>query len=91
MARASRPQHSCQSVHRAPRQGAAQHTGLNRSGGCHHQILKTKAISMACQHHSGSVQLGLPIAIAQKVLPNKSLNRTHCGMRPKARHFILGL
>jgi N-acetylglutamate synthase-like GNAT family acetyltransferase len=23
--------------------------------------------------------------------PNHSLNRTHCGMRPKARHFILGL
>jgi hypothetical protein len=22
---------------------------------------------------------------------NNSLNRTHCGMRPKARHFILGL
>ena len=22
--------------------------------------------------------------------PNRSLNRTHCGMRPKARHFILG-
>ena len=25
------------------------------------------------------------------VPPNHSLNRTHCGMRPKARHFILGL
>jgi hypothetical protein len=25
-----------------------------------------------------------------KVLPNHSLNRTHCGVRPKARHFILG-
>jgi hypothetical protein len=25
------------------------------------------------------------------VTPNKSLNRTHCGMRLKARHFILGL
>ncbi len=25
------------------------------------------------------------------VRPNRSLNRTHCGMRPKARHFILGL
>jgi len=24
------------------------------------------------------------------VTPNHSLNRTHCGMRPKARHFILG-
>ena len=23
-------------------------------------------------------------------LANHSLNRTHCGMRPKARHFILG-
>ncbi|MEF8747200.1 MAG: hypothetical protein V5B31_04935 [Candidatus Accumulibacter propinquus] len=23
--------------------------------------------------------------------PNHSLNRTHCGMRLKARHFILGL
>ena len=25
------------------------------------------------------------------VPPNHSLNRTHCGMRLKARHFILGL
>ena len=25
------------------------------------------------------------------VRPNRSLNRTHCGMRPKALHFILGL
>ncbi len=25
------------------------------------------------------------------VRPNHSLNRTHCGMRLKARHFILGL
>ena len=25
------------------------------------------------------------------VRPNRSLNRTHCGVRPKARHFILGL
>jgi hypothetical protein len=24
-------------------------------------------------------------------MPNHSLNRTHCGMRLKARHFILGL
>ncbi len=22
--------------------------------------------------------------------PSHSLNRTHCGIRPKARHFILG-
>ncbi len=27
----------------------------------------------------------------KEVRPNHSLNRTHCGMRPKARHFILGL
>ena len=26
-----------------------------------------------------------------RVTPNHSLNRTHCGMRLKARHFILGL
>ena len=25
------------------------------------------------------------------VMPNHSLNRTHCGMRLMARHFILGL
>ena len=25
-----------------------------------------------------------------KALANQSLNRTHCGVRPKARHFILG-
>jgi hypothetical protein len=25
------------------------------------------------------------------MMPNHSLNRTHCGMRLKARHFILGL
>jgi len=24
-------------------------------------------------------------------MPNHSLNRTHCGMRLKALHFILGL
>ena len=28
---------------------------------------------------------------AKTLLPNHSLNRTHCGMRLKARHFILGL
>ena len=26
----------------------------------------------------------------KKALANHSLNRTHCGVRPKARHFILG-
>ena len=31
------------------------------------------------------------IICAVSVLPNHSLNRTHCGMRLKARHFILGL
>ena len=25
------------------------------------------------------------------LMPNNSLNRTHCGMRLKALHFILGL
>ena len=30
------------------------------------------------------------LATAANALPNNSLNRTHCGMRPKARHFILG-
>jgi hypothetical protein len=29
--------------------------------------------------------------IGQSVMPNHSLNRTHCGMWLKARHFILGL
>ena len=33
--------------------------------------------------------MSLP-ATAANALPNNSLNRTHCGMRPKARHFILG-
>ena len=33
--------------------------------------------------------MSLP-ANAANALPNNSLNRTHCGMRPKARHFILG-
>jgi hypothetical protein len=28
---------------------------------------------------------------ANTLRPNHSLNRTHCGMRLKARHFILGL
>ncbi len=32
-----------------------------------------------------------PITQHRAVPPNHSLNRTHCGMRPKARHFILGL
>ena len=27
---------------------------------------------------------------ATALMPNHSLNRTHCGVRPKARHFILG-
>ena len=31
------------------------------------------------------------LATAANALPNNSLNRTHCGMRLKARHFILGL
>ena len=47
---------------------------------------------------SSSCALVLPacLAIAVEVgsrpqmRPNRSLNRTHCGMRPKARHFILG-
>ena len=30
-------------------------------------------------------------AIHRQCTPNRSLNRTHCGARPKARHFILGL
>ena len=34
--------------------------------------------------------MSLP-ATAANALPNNSLNRTHCGMRLKARHFILGL
>ena len=34
--------------------------------------------------------MSLP-ANAANALPNHSLNRTHCGMRLKARHFILGL
>ena len=25
-----------------------------------------------------------------RLMANQSLNWTHCGMRPKARHFILG-
>ncbi len=33
-----------------------------------------------------AVQLGS----RPQMRPNRSLNRTHCGMRPKARHFILG-
>jgi len=45
---------------------------------------------------SCAVVLPARLAIAVKVgsrpqmRPNRSLNRTHCGMRPKARHFILG-
>ena len=33
----------------------------------------------------------LALGPRSKLTPNHSLNRTHCGMRPKARHFILGL
>jgi hypothetical protein len=29
--------------------------------------------------------------LAPELRPIHSLNRTHCGMRLKARHFILGL
>jgi len=29
-------------------------------------------------------------ATAANALPNNSLNRTHCGMQLKARHFIMG-
>jgi hypothetical protein len=45
---------------------------------------------------SCAVVLPARLAIAVQVgsrpqmRPNRSLNRTHCGMRPKARHFILG-
>ena len=31
------------------------------------------------------IESGIPLT------PNHSLNRTHCGMRLKALHFILGL
>ena len=34
---------------------------------------------------------GANLPHAKTLRPNHSLNRTHCGMRPKARHFILGL
>jgi len=34
---------------------------------------------------------GAWICALPPVRPNRSLNRTHCGVRPKARHFILGL
>ncbi len=45
---------------------------------------------------SGSCQLAASRALqdrgtAHRARPNHSLNRTHCGMRPKACHFILGL
>jgi len=51
--------------------------------------------------HSSSVRLArraqavfnrlMPLpANAANALPNHSLNRTHCGVRLKARHFILG-
>ena len=39
-----------------------------------------------------ATSLGKAILHRAKTLrPNHSLNRTHCGMRLKARHFILGL
>ena len=34
--------------------------------------------------------IGVQVGSRPQMRPNRSLNRTHCGMRPKARHFILG-
>ena len=38
-----------------------------------------------------TLSCGANLPHAKTLRPNHSLNRTHCGMRPKARHFILGL
>jgi hypothetical protein len=37
------------------------------------------------------VQAAITLTRMTKLRPNHSLNRTHCGMRLKALHFILGL
>ena len=34
--------------------------------------------------------IAVQVGSRPQMRPNRSLNRTHCGMRPKARHFILG-
>ncbi len=63
-----------------------------RSGGCTQRASWPIKFGAPCKASTSSVQSGMSLlATAANALPNNSLNRTHCGMRLKARHFILGL
>ena len=63
-----------------------------RSGGCKQRASWPIKFGAPCKASTSSVQSGMSLpATAANALPNNSLNRTHCGMRLKARHFILGL
>ena len=82
---------AAQSVLQALRTSAAQVTACSTT----RVLLASKAFGLntcraPCQRCRVSVQSGHAIS-RPKPPPNHSLNRTHCGMRLKARHFILGL
>ena len=83
---------AAQSVCRAARKGAPQVRIT--------WAVQTVAIKSAhCKGHPGlrapprqcSITPPPPLRSTPNMLPNHSLNRTHCSMRLKARHFILGL
>ena len=79
------------SVLQALRTSAAQGCrSVKHSGGSGRQALaSTSAARLAIA--AGSVFNRVMPSQGQKLPPNHSLNRTHCGMRLKALHFILGL
>jgi len=52
-------------------------------------IAQANTARLACK--AWSVRSQVTANLAASMPPNQSLNRTHCGMRLKARHFILGL
>ena len=52
---------------------------------------KSRSACLARQTQAVFNQVKSLPANAANALPNHSLNRTHCGMRLKALHFILGL
>jgi hypothetical protein len=61
----------------------------NRRGRSLARYPRQAAPRRSCFPSSGAT---VGVAKSQSALqPNNSLNRTHCGMRQKARHFILGL
>ena len=50
-----------------------------------------KATSSCAVVLAAHLAIAVQVGSRPQMRPNRSLNRTHCGMRLKARHFILGL